>query len=142
MPEMSDGSALSPVLVEIGNVRQIPGEARRRWFSSAEFDLFVQCADGAGYVGFQLYYDKPHREHALLYSSAAGFRHVAVDDGEQRPGKYKASPVLVSDGVCDIGRLTARFAAACSSLPPDVADYVRTALARHPAYGGAEPEPG
>lgn len=131
---MAEGAAL---LLEVGNVRQIPGEPKRRWFSSAEFDLFVHCAEGSGFVGFQLCYDKPHREHAIVYSETEGFRHMAVDDGEQRPGKYKASPMLTADGVFDASRIYASFSEASASLPADVADYVRRALARHPDFRDA-----
>lgn len=129
-------------MIEVANVRQIPDEPRRRWFSSADFDLFVQCADGPGFLGFQLYYDKAQHEHAIIYGEATGFRHVAVDDGEQRPGKYKASPVLLADGHVDIGRVYAAFLAVCPDLPDDVADYVRSALRRHPDFLAADQDAG
>lgn len=124
-------------MIEIPNVRQIPGEPQRRWFSSRDFDLFVHCAADGRFTGFQLCYDKPHREHAIVYREADGFRHMAVDDGEQRPGRYKASPVLVGDGVFDAARIYAAFGAASASLPAEVAGYVRQALARHPDFRGA-----
>lgn len=125
------------MLVEVSKVRQLPGEPKRRWFSSAEFDLFVYCAEGSGFVGFQLCYDKPRREHAIVYREAEGFRHLAVDDGEQRPGKYKASPMLTADGRFDASRIYANFCEASATLPVDVADYVRQALARHPDFQDA-----
>lgn len=121
-------------MIEVSNVRQLPDEPRRRWFSSADFDLFVQCADGPGFVGFQLYYDKALHERAIIYREATGFCHVAVDDGEQRPGKYKASPVLLADGAVDVERVYAAFSASCADLPEDVADYVRSVLLRHPEF--------
>ena len=124
-------------MIEIENVRQIPGEPFRRWFSSGEFDLVLHCAAGGGFVGFQLCYDKPHRERAIVYGDADGFRHMAVDDGEQRPGKYKASPILTADGAFDASRIYRHFFAVSEGLPTDVADYVRQALARHPNFTGA-----
>lgn len=122
-------------MIEVAGVRQIPGEPRRRWFSSEGFDLIVRY-DSAGVIGgFELCYDKPLHERAILYSSDAGFRHMRVDDGEQRPGKYKASPVLTADGSFDGPRVLAEFIAAGSALPEEIAAFVRTALQRHPSFG-------
>lgn len=121
-------------MIEVSKVRQIPGESTRRWFSSAEFDLIVRCDEGSGFLGFELCYDKPLHEHAIVYSEADGFRHMVVDDGEQRPGKYKSSPMLLADGLFDASRVYAAFVAASVDLPLDVADYVRNALARHPDF--------
>lgn len=118
---------------ELLNVRQIPGEAKRRWFSSGEFDLIVWLADDQGFSGFELCYDKLHNEHAIAWSKAGSFRHMAVDDGEQRPGKYKAAPILLSDGQFDARRIYAAFQEASRTLPKEVADYVLHALAQYPA---------
>jgi hypothetical protein len=125
-------------MVEISQVRQIPGEPMRRWFSSAEFDLFVQCDAVGRLLGFQLCYDKPHREQAVVFSQEEGFRHMAVDDGEQRPGKYKASPMLSPHGGFDVLRIYQGFNAAAAELPPEVAGYVKQALLRHPDWPGAD----
>ena len=124
-------------MIEVSKVRQVPGEPRRRWFSSTRFDLFLQCADDGRFVGFQLYYDKPHREHAIVYSDTDGFRHLAVDDGEHRPGRHKASPMLTKDGVFEASRIYASFNAASADIPVDVAGYVGQALARYPNFQGA-----
>lgn len=113
-------------------VRQIPGEPQRRWFTSRDFDLIVWLADDQRFSGFELCYDKQQHEHAIAWSEAGGFRHMAVDDGEQRPGKYKATPILVADGLFDVRRIRTAFHAASRSLPQDVADYVLQALAQYP----------
>ncbi len=42
---------------------------------------------------------------------------MAVDDGEQRPGKYKASPVLIPDGLFDTRRIHAAFLEISHTLP-------------------------
>ena len=131
-------------MIEIASVRQIPGEPHRRWFSSAQFDLIVRCAGESGFLGFELCYDKPFRERAIVYSAEEGFRHMAVDDGEQRPGKFKSSPVLVADGVFDVMRVYAAFVGVSAKLPAEVANYVRQALEQHPDYQkspGAIPKP-
>jgi hypothetical protein len=57
---------------------------------------------------------------------------MAVDDGEHRPGKYKASPILVADGLFDARRVYSAFLEASHTLPEDIAQYVLCALQRHP----------
>jgi len=123
-------------MIEVSTVRQIPGEPRRRWFSSSDFDLIVRYEANGALAGFELCYDKPQRERAIIYSPSAGFRHMMVDDGEQRPGKYKASPVLTADGAFDAPRVLKAFLAAGAALPDDVLTFVRQALERHASFQG------
>lgn len=115
-------------------VRQIPGEQRRRWFSSEDFDLIVWFNDDGTFAGFELCYDKKRSEHSLIWRETDGFAHMAVDDGEQRPGRYKASPILIRDGHFDAGRIHSAFVEECRSLPGEIADYVLKTLERHPNY--------
>lgn len=116
-------------LYEITRVRQIPGESPRRWFCSADFDLVVWLDAGGHPAGFELCYDKRRDEHALRWSHAGGFRHLRIDDGEQRPGKYKGSPVLEADGRVDADRLCRRFAQASGALPPEIGQFIAARLA-------------
>ena len=46
------------------NVRQIPGESKRRWFHSENFDLIVWLSGDQGFSGFELCYDELHSEHS------------------------------------------------------------------------------
>ena len=111
-------------LREIVPVRQIPGEAPRRWFTSEEFDLFVWC-DAAGSVNaFQLCYDKPRSEHALVWKRGARVAHFAVDDGEGRPFRHKGSPVLVANGHFAAARVADRLATAGGQVPRDILEFV------------------
>ncbi|MGE5490302.1 MAG: hypothetical protein ACM31P_03355 [Actinomycetota bacterium] len=124
---------------EIPHVRQIPGEPKRRWFSSKDFDLILWLAEDHGFSGFELCYDKSFGEHSIIWTRASGFRHMAVDDGEQRYGKHKASPVLVPDGVFDVRLVHAAFAEASTSLPTEVSQFVLEALESYPAAVGQIP---
>ncbi len=115
-------------------VRQIPGEPRRRWFSSDEFDLIVRTSDSGEFIGFELCYDKTGQERSLSWRASSGFCHMAVDGGEPWPGKYKETPILVPGGACDVGRLHAAFLAASHALPQDVSGFVLGALRQHPDF--------
>lgn len=112
--------------------REIIGKAQRRWFSSPQVDLIVWLAADQSFSGFELCYDKLDKEHSIAWSEAHGYRHMAVDTGEARPGKHKASPILVADGHFDVQRVYAAFSAIRYSLPPDVSGYVSKALEQYP----------
>jgi hypothetical protein len=113
-------------------VRQIPGERRRRWFSSELFDLIVWLEDDGTLAAFELCYDKHQAERSLIWRAPGEFAHMAVDDGERRPGKYKGSPVLVQDGSPDVRRIYPAFVEAARELPADIATGVTRALESHP----------
>lgn len=116
------------MLREISNPRQIPGEARRRWFTDAEMDLTVWLDDESAIAGFQLCYGKGRKEQALTWRRASGFAHHAVDDGEARPGRYKATPILIADGSVSLEALAARFEAASVDIDQVVARFVLARL--------------
>lgn len=115
-------------------VRQIPGEPRRRWFTSEEFDLIVRVSETGACIGFELCYDKRAHERSLSWSPSSGFSHMAVDSGEPRPGRHKETPILVPGGECDIGGLYRDFRDASHSLPGDIAAFVLHTLERHPDF--------
>ena len=115
-------------------VRQMPGEPKRRWFSSNEFDLIVwQHADG-DFAGFELCYDKTHNEHSLTWRPTSGFTHTAIDDGEQSPGRYKSAPIHLADVAFDAGRIHAAFAIESRHLPKEIAEYVLLAIEQYPGF--------
>ncbi len=128
-------------LTEILSVRRIAGEPLRRWFTSNEVDLIVWFDDAGCALGFELSYDKGRGEHAIAWREGQGYTHWAVDDGEKRPGKPKGSPLLIADGPFDARRLHRTLSALREGLPPEVADYVLSLLARHPSFRPALTEP-
>lgn len=73
------------MLREIRNVAPGADGARRRWFTSDYFDLFLFYApdeSGPDHVrGFQLCYDKSGVEHALTWHGDDAYRHYSVDQG-------------------------------------------------------------
>lgn len=120
------------MLKEYTHVRQIPGESARRWFSDEYFDLIVWFDDQDEIVGFQLCYDIHKTHRALTWQEHKGFTHHKIDDGENRPGKVKASPVLVPDGIFDAAVIARRFRGASQNIDAKVADFVYKILQTYP----------
>ena len=116
-------------LVEIIHVRQVPGDPRRRWFSSDDMDLIVWYDDSDAPIGFQLCYDKLRSERALRWEPELGYRHTAIDNGESNISpRYKATPILVADGHFAARRVAEIFTASSRHIPPDIAQFVSLKL--------------
>ena len=111
------------MLRELTNVRQVLKESRRRWFADDYFDLIVWVGERGEFIGFQLCYDKSGDEHALTWHKNTGFNHHRVDSGElQRP--YKATPILLVDGLVDFASLTDCFKERSRKMDQQVARFV------------------
>lgn len=100
------------MLEEYPKVKQVPGY-RRRWYSDDYLDLIVwydstsdQLAERI--IGFQLCYDKGGIQRALTWREDEGFRHDAVDEGDEPAGRKK-SPVLVDDGIMPVEHVIEEF---------------------------------
>ena len=111
------------MLREMAHVRQALQEPRRRWFADDYFDLMVWVGKKGEFIGFQLCYDKSGDEHALTWRRKTGFTHHRVDSGElQRP--YKATPILVADGVVDFAWIIHHFQERSRKMDQQVARFV------------------
>ena len=117
---------------ELPDIRQIPGEPRRRWFNSPELDLIVWLDEDDRPSGFQLCYDKLRGERALTWRAGRGYDHAAVDSGEDMPTKYKGTPILVADGLFESDRVKEDFLEASAEVPEDIRNFVAAVLERYP----------
>ena len=117
-------------LKEIANVRQVPGESPRRWFTSSDLDLILWLGPGGEPHGFQLCYGKRERaEQALTWWPERGLSHSTVDDGRTEPLKLKAIPVLEdAPGQFDAAAVLARFLGSKGELKPQYVDFVAQRL--------------
>ncbi len=97
------------MLYEIRNIRQNEGEPMRRWFIDDYFDLVVWLNNEEEIQGFQLCYDKTKNQHALTWHKESGYMHNRVDSGEDKPGKPKGIPILVTDGFFDYEEIAGIF---------------------------------
>jgi hypothetical protein len=119
------------MLREIKDVRQIKDEPRRRWYTDEHFDLVIWDAEDE-IIGFQLCYDKNENERALTWKPDSGFSHHGVDGGEDRAGRYKASPILVIDGSFDSARVAAVFLGHSGVLDAKSSDFIYLKLLEYP----------
>jgi len=119
------------MLAEFQNVRQIPNEGHRRWFTDNNLDLIVWYDDESHLTGFQLCYDKTGRERALTWTRENGFQHNRVDAGET-PGHFKMTPVIVADGQFNAGPIAELFRRESSDIDPAVSRFVYSAVRGYP----------
>ena len=118
-----------PVMMkETKNVRQINEEPRRRWFWSDFFDLIVWLSDEDEVVGFQLCYDIRSNQRGLTWEKETGYSHEKVDAGEDKPGRYKGSPILVADGIFEEKRIAALFKDESKNIDKQIVDFVHVKI--------------
>ncbi len=112
------------MLKEIEHVEQNDPGLIRRWFVDDYFELILWAdADGTS-VEMQLCYDRKRFERVMIWRQGSGFKHQQVDDGEDRPGKAKATPIFIPDGEFDWQSLAERFQAASTEIDQAVAQFV------------------
>lgn len=111
------------MLREILETSQNSDEPKKRWFSSLSMDLFVWFNDQDEIVSYQLTYNKPHGEKALLWSKEKGYSHLGVDDGT-RPGKHPGSPLFVKDGVVVPSKIISMLKRDEGDLSPWIKNFI------------------
>ncbi len=115
------------MLRELRNVRQVSGEARRRWFFCHDLDLIVWEDTDGSLLGFQLAYDKQGTEHSFAWRKDQGFSHYVVDDGEPMAG-VNDTPFLYANGPFSRDRVLGLFLALSPEIPSAIASFVATKL--------------
>ncbi|QEN08583.1 hypothetical protein EXM22_11525 [Oceanispirochaeta crateris] len=101
------------MLVEIENVRQVPGEDHRRWFLDENTDLIVWYdSSGEKITGFQLCYDKKSVQRCLTW-------HWNEADKKS---------ILSADGRYSRKRIIRIFEPISKELPKNLSTLVRSVL--------------
>lgn len=131
-----DPGPVEAMLREIPYVRQVAGEPRRRWFQSLGFDLIVWYDDQNRPSGFQLCYGKAQQERALTWNPPSRYSHMAVDNGETHPLRYKGTPILVPDGTFDAASVAQAFLRESGALPAEIVALVAAKLGEHELQDG------
>ncbi|WP_162932096.1 hypothetical protein [Solimonas sp. K1W22B-7] len=135
----------SELLREVPRVRQVPGEAARRWFSSTTMDLIFWLDERGQPFGLQLCYDVGRRERAITWEVDRGFRHDRVESGDNVHASHSMAPILLPAGGFDRDKVLQGFERAAASLPVAVRDFVRKVLSAWPgapAIAAARPQRG
>lgn len=114
-------------------VRELKGEDRCRWFRDDYFDLFVWFGESDDIISFQLHYDIYRNPRALFWDTKRGASHHRVDDGENRPGKPKGTPMVMAGGRFDQTTVTEQFRNRNQSLDPHVSDFIIGIIRNHPS---------
>jgi len=122
------------MLEEILEVRQNPGEDPRRWFRSADWDLYVWFEDTAQSKprGWQLCYDRSQQEKSLSWFPGQGFRHQLVDDGDAVYAN-KGSAILTEDAGPIPPVLLPRFAEESATMEPSLRQWMLEKLGEYRA---------
>ena len=116
------------MFTEFNQVRQIPGDARRRWFCGDGLELIVWYGQKEEIIGFQLLYEANGVSKALTWEKSLGYLHSGIDDGEGRCGKHKQTPVLVPNGRFNKKDVLNFFVRESIELPDEIAAFVRNKL--------------
>jgi len=116
-------------LRELVNVRQVPGESPRRWFTSKEMELIVWLGAHGEPFGFQLCFGRRgDDERALTFWPGRGLSASVIDE-KADPVGIKGSPTLEPNAPVDLPAVRERFAALGAELPDDVRALVTRELA-------------
>lgn len=121
------------MLREITAIRQNSSELQRRWFTDADTDLFIWFCDQVP-VAFQLSYGKRGIEYSISWKHDTGFSQHCVDDGENRPGKYKMTPILLDQTEVNIRQIARDFLAASEDMEAALADFIYARLLEYPSF--------
>ncbi len=108
---------------EIQGVKQESGAPFRRWFHADDMDLSIWL-EGSDPVRFQLSYNRHLGEKSILWNRDSGFSHFSIDDGEQQPGHYKASPIVTGYLPMDFLQAITAFKQHAEPMSEDIFDFV------------------
>lgn len=115
-------------------VRQINGEPKRRWFTDEYFDLYVWQDERDDIIEFQLCYEKFQNERSLTWKKKSGYTHDRIDNGEDRPEKQKATPILVGDGHFEHERIATIFKKESRELEDKISRFVYEKILKYPCW--------
>jgi len=127
------------MLHEITRLRQSNRLLQKRWFTSTEMDLFVWFRNSVP-IRFQLAFDKSNHEQMIGWDIYQGFKHYVVDNGEDQPGKYKKTPILINPALTgtvmfhDMAIITRNFLAASENIEIGISDFIFAKLMECPGF--------
>ena len=124
------------MLREVQRVLQETKGAKKRWFTDEVIDLFIWQNESGRLMSLQFCYDKRHKERSLIWSAESGYGHHGVDDGEDKLGRIKASPILVPDGIFETEAVADLFVARAANMELSLRTFVEKIIRVYPEQGG------
>ena len=127
---------------EITISKQPDGGAKRRWYQSDYFDLYIfylrhsersdKHADRE-FVGMQLCYDIRRNQRSLEWKKTDGFSHHTVKKGggDTLSDHGASAALLQQGGVFDAAKVVDRFMADSGGLPGQIKTFVLQKLAQY-----------
>jgi len=116
------------MLSEISNIVQHDGEPVRRWFSCPILDLTLWQNPSSKITRFQISYDKDTQEKLINWGENSGLSHYVVDSGEDRPGKYKSTPIMKNNEDYDIADILKQFNAVNQTIDEGLTCFITNKL--------------
>lgn len=111
------------MLAEIRSAANHIGGARRRWFCSANMDLFLWQGETNEILGFQFCYDKDYQQRMFSWFADSGYQHCHIDNGEASP-KRNMSPILLANAAPYNHDLISRFCASAVNIDSQIMECV------------------
>ena len=118
------------MMYRILNVRQVPGEDFKVWFTDDYWDLFVWIDGEKRISAFQLGYGKPRDEQILSWRRGFRLTALSVSDGEEALTENR-TPLLVQGKEVDAGKVREKFLADSQKINKKIVSFVASVLARH-----------
>lgn len=123
-------------LREIPGVHQRDAEAKRRWFTCSQMDVFLWKDLTGQIVGFHLTYDKPHAEQAISWRLGERVKSSRVLLDGPHAGGHPGTPLLVASARVDGWSVCGRLIRCGGDLPGHARSTVCRMIAN--AYGNQD----
>ena len=117
-------------MYRILNVRQIPGEDFKAWFTDDYWDLFVWVDKNKRISSFQLGYGKPSDERIVSWKRGGKVSAMTVDNGEDNLTANR-TPVMVADADFDREKILAKFLADSKKVNKQIVDFVAAKISTY-----------
>ncbi|WP_321991271.1 hypothetical protein [Marispirochaeta aestuarii] len=118
------------MMYRILNVRQVPGEDFKVWFTDDYWDLFLWIDRNKRISSFQLGYGKPSEEQMLIWRRGGGLTATRVSDGEETLTENR-TPLLTETSDYDLDSVIERFSGDSKKINSKIADFVVSTLTRY-----------
>lgn len=117
-------------MYRILNVRQVPGDDFKVWFTDDYWDLFVWIDSSKRISSFQLGYGKPAQEQMIIWRRGSGISAAKVSDGEENLTENR-TPLLKANSSYDSDAVLKRFREDSKKVNTKIADFVILTLSKN-----------